>query len=112
MNIYGIERIWLYLHDDPRVVNKNDYVTNRYSYLRKLVEMLNINPEYIGELRFRMYTERITDSDYFLKLREGYGKTEYRLVKMMKIKGLGDTLANMFPELLPQNSPKKLDLKP
>lgn len=112
MNIYGVERIWLYLHDDKRVVSPNAYVTNRYSYLRKLIEMLTLNPEYINELRFRMYTERICDSDYFLSLRDGYGKTEYRLVKLMKVKNLGSSLAKIFPELVPKNEKKTLNLLP
>lgn len=106
MNIYGIERIWLYLHDDSRVVTPNMFVTNRYQYTSKLVEMLTINPEYISELNLRMLTERLADSDFFLRMREGYGKTEYRIVKMMNIKGLGDVLKRLFPELVPEETPK------
>lgn len=112
MNISGIEKIWLYLHDDPRVVPRESYAINRYTYLRRLVEMLSLNPEYISELRLRMYTERITDSDYFLRQREGYGKSEYRLVKLMKIKGLGDSLKRYFPELVPTEEARKLNLIP
>lgn len=107
MNIYGIEKIWLYLHDDKRVVDPNMFVTNRYRYASKLVEMLTINPEFISELNLRMLTERLSDSDFFLKLREGYGKTEFRIVKMMQIKGLGEVLKRFFPELVPTESPKK-----
>ncbi len=107
MNIYGIEKIWLYLHDNPRVVNPNMYVTNTYQYASKLVDMLSLNPEYLGELTLRMYTERISDSDFFLKARNGYGKTEYRLVKLMKIKGVGDSLKRIFPELVPEENPEK-----
>lgn len=106
MNIYGIEKIWLYLHDNPKVVNPNMFVTNTYQYTSKLVEMLTLNPEYIGELNLRMLTERINDSDFFLKARNGYGKTEYRLVKMMRIKGLGDILKRLFPELVPDEKPE------
>lgn len=107
MNIYGIEKIWLYLHDDARVVKPNMYVTNTYLYASKLVEMLSLNPEFIGEITLRMFTERINDSDFFLRMREGYGKTEYRIVKLMKIKGIGETLQRLFPELVPQENPEK-----
>ncbi len=106
MNIYGIEKIWLYLHDSPKVVNPNMYVANTYLYASKLIEMLSLNPEDISELNLRMLTERLNDSDFFLKLREGYGKTEYRIVKLMKIKGLGDTFKRIFPELVPNEEHK------
>lgn len=106
MDIYGIEKIWLYLHDDARVVNPNMFVTNRYLYTTKLIAMLTLNPEYINELNLRMLTERLTDTDFFLKAREGYGKTEYRIVKMMRIKGLGDSLKRIFPELVPEEQLK------
>ncbi len=102
MNLYGVEKIWRYLHDDKRVVNPNMYVTNTYLYASKLVEMLSLNPEFIPEIKLRMYTERINDSDFFLQMREGYGKTEYRITKLMRIKGIGDTLKRCFPDLVPE----------
>lgn len=104
--LYGLEKVWCYLHDDKRLVSPNMFVTNTYQYTSKLVEMLSLNPELIPGLTFRMYTERIADSDFFLRMRDGYGKTEYRLVKMMKIKGLGDSLKRMFPDLVPEEAKK------
>lgn len=96
-----------YLHDDKRVVNETMFVTNRYLYTSKLVEMLFLNPEFLQELKYRMYIERINDSDYFLKCRDGYGKTEFRIVKMMQIKGLGERLKEWFPDLVPEEKAKK-----
>lgn len=104
MQISGVEKIWLYLHDNPKVVNPNMYVANTYLYASKLVEMLSINPEYISELSLRMLTERLNDSDFFLRQRDGYGKTEFRLTKLMKINGLGDCLKRLFPDLVPDES--------
>lgn len=107
MDIIGPEKLWLYLKDDKRVVDENMFVYNRYMYTMKFAEMLYLNPEYISELKLRMTTERLTDSDFFLKLRNGYGKTEYRIVKMMQVNGVGELIKKYFPELVPEELIKK-----
>ncbi len=103
MNKYGVEKIWLYLHDNPQVVNPNEFVTNTYRYLNNLLDMLNRNPESIDIIKERMELERIGDSDFFLKLRKGYGKTEYRLKRLFTCGKLGNSLKKLFPELIEEN---------
>ena len=110
MSIHGIERIWLYLHDDQRVVPTTEYVHNTYRYLNRLLDFLYRNPECIPELKYRMTIERLNDSSLFLKMRNGYGKTEYRLIKLMNIRGLGANLKRYFPELVNEEVTNKLSL--
>ena len=99
MNKYGIEKIWLYLHDNPQVVPQSEYVTNTFRYANTLLDMLNENPECINILKKKMELERINDTNFFLKMRNGYGKTEWRIVKLSSMKGIGDYFRKYFPEL-------------
>lgn len=100
MELYGTEKIWCYLHDDRRLVKENMFVTDTYLYTSKLIDMLTVNPECLDALKYKMYLERIHDFPLFVRLRNGYGKTELRIVKMMEINGLGDILKNYFQELI------------
>ncbi|MGN1371385.1 MAG: hypothetical protein ACI4XM_03835 [Candidatus Coprovivens sp.] len=110
MNITGPEKLWLYLRDDKRVVNENMYTCNRYLYTTKFAEMLYLNPEYIPELKLRMTMERLNDTEFFLKLRNGYGKTEYRIIKMMQVENVGRIIMKYFPELIPDEKTKQNNL--
>ncbi len=100
MNISPTENIWLYLHDNKQIVGNNQYISNRYFYLTKLLEFLRLHKECLPELKLRMYMERINDSEVFLQARNGYGKTEYRIIKLMQIKPLGENLKQYFPDLV------------
>jgi len=111
MNIYGVEKIWQYLHDNPHVVHSNEYVTNTYRYAINLLDMLNKHPEWINILIQRMELERLSDSNFFLKMRNGYGKTEYRIVKLTSIKGIGYNFKKLFPELFKEEESVELKKK-
>lgn len=101
----GAEKIWAYLNDDEAVVGINSYFGNRYMYLSKLLEILYVaDPIALSEVKQRMYNEKASElfffGNEFEQLREGYGQTEYRIVKLSRIKNVGKNLEKYFPELL------------
>lgn len=116
------EKIWKYLHDDPVVVKGRTFVGNRGLYLNGLIDILYwASPDMIVEIKSRMLMEKATDKlfygDLFLREREGYGQTEYRLIKLFKGSKSGQNLEKYFPELLiplkekPKYISKEIDLK-
>lgn len=102
MSKIGAEKIWAFLHDDPEVVGNTTYVGNTYMYLNKLLKILYCADAIaLSEIKQRMYIEKNYGfSKVFEQMREGYGLTEYRIVKLHRIKGIGKNLERYFPELL------------
>lgn len=100
------EKIWCYLHDDARVVSPTLYFEDKRQYASRLVELLNTSRDYIHEITNRMIIERLNDEKIFLQARNGYGKTEHRIIKMMNIEGIGNILKEMFPELILEEIPQ------
>lgn len=106
MEMYGSEKVWCYLHDDARVVSPTLYFEDKYHYASELVKLLDKNRDYINEITNRMIIERLNDDNIFLQARNGFGKTEHRIFKLMSIEGVGDILKEMFPELVLEEIPQ------
>lgn len=100
MYLTSVEKMWRYLHDDPSLVSEYFFVTNPYSYTSRFTDMISSNPEALPQLKSRMKIEKAASSIFGLLLREGYGFTEYRIVKMMRQESFREVLKNNFPELL------------
>lgn len=105
MEPIGAEKIWRYLNDDDRVVKGCSYVGNPGLYISGLLNILYwADPIALSEVKLKMKMENTTDKllygDLFFREREGYGKTEYRLVKIFENSKMGRNLEKYFPELL------------
>lgn len=106
MEISNSEKIWCFLHDDSRIVSPTLYFDDKYQYASELINLLDTNRDYITEITNRMIIERLNDDNIFLQARNGYGKTEHRIIKLMSLKGIGDILKEMFPELVLEEIPQ------
>lgn len=100
MYMTALEYMWRYLHDDTSCVSEYLFVTDPYSYTSKFVDMIARNPEVIPQLKSKMQMERMTSGVFGLFMREGYGTSEYRVLKMMRIESFRDILERNFSELI------------
>ncbi len=106
MYLAALEKMWRYLHDDKSVVNEFLFVTNPYLYTSKFNDMLERNLEVLPLLKSKMKEERENSMLSFLM--DGYGRAEYRILKMARINGFQDFLMNAFSELFAEKDNKKL----
>lgn len=99
MYMTSLEMMWGYLHDQSNCVDEYLFVTDPYRYTSNFVDMVVRNPEAVPELICKIKREKDHSGIIGLLLRNGYGVSELRIKKMMKIKTFHDFLSNEFSEL-------------